>query len=334
VCELVVNHRIPLVAILEFVACAAPFCLTYTLPWGFLTALFLVFGRMAADNELLVIHMSGMNVVRASRSVFLIGLTLSLLCFWINAQVNPLARQRMKVILHDIAISALLNDTDVHRFIRLPDKIVYIGAQDAGKLRNVQIYEFDEDSQLERSVSAEKGWLESLLESDELVIHLENVKSDERGSDNEDEESVVSFHPSISAQETAYNISFFEILRKYSSTNYKSLGSRTLGELHQDLAIGPLHSMFLTEFNKRISLSLACLTFVFTGVPIAILFHRKETTIGFGLGLATACSYFVFFMVADNCRDKAAVHPELLMWLGNIVFISLGSAMFWRLARR
>ncbi len=336
VCELLVNHRIPLRAILEFVACTAPFCLTYTLPWGFLTALFLVFGRMAADRELLVLHSNGMHIWRVCRSVFSMGLAFSLLCLWINAEINPLARERMKTILHDIAIKTLLNDTATHRIVRLPGKIIYIGAQEAGKLHNVQIFEYDdEDSQLERTVVAQNGWLESLQASDELVIHLENVKSDERGSsDDDDEESVVSFHPSISAQETSYNISFFDILRKYSSTNYKSLDIRILRELKADLETGEIHSIFLTEFNKRISLSLACLAFAFMGVPIAILFHRKETTVGFGLGLGVACSYFAFFMVADNWRDHPAIHPEILTWLGNIVFIPAGGTLFWRLAKR
>jgi lipopolysaccharide export system permease protein len=334
VCELLVNHRIPMSSIVEFVLCAAPFCLTYTLPWGFLTALFLIFGRMAADRELLIIQMSGVHMVRASRIVFVIGFVFSLFCFVINAEINPRARQRMKVILHDLAISALLNDTGLHRYIQLPNKVLYIGEQDAGKLRNVQIYEYDEDSQLERTVMAKSGWLEALEETDELVLHLDGVISDEQSPDSEEEESVASFHESISAQQVAYNISLFDILRKYSSTNYKSLGSHTLGELWVDIQIGELHSTYLSEFNKRISLSLACLTFVFMGVPIAILFHRKETTIGFGLGLIVACAYFVFFMVADNCRDNAGLHPEFLMWTANAVFIPLGGFMFWRLVKQ
>ena len=334
VCELLVNHRIPLSSILEFVLCAAPFCLTYTLPWGFLTALFLVFGRMAADKELLILHTSGVRIVRTCVPVFLVGLTFSLFCLLINAEVNPRARQRMKVILHDLAISALLNDTGLNRFIQLPNKVLYIGEQNAGKLRNVQIYEYDEDSQLERTVMAKHGWLESLEETDELVLHLEGVISDEQSPDSEEEESVASFHESITAQEVAYNISLFDIVRKYSSTNYKSLGSRTLGELREDIQSGLFHSTFLSEFNKRLSLSMACLTFVFMGVPIAILFHRKETTIGFGLGLIVACAYFVFFMVADNCRDNARLHPELLMWGANAVLIPLGGFLFWRLAKQ
>jgi lipopolysaccharide export system permease protein len=338
VCELLLNHRIPLESILEFVACAIPFCLTYTLPWGFLTALFLVFGRMAADRELLVLQTNGVPIGRACRWVFLIGLAFSLLCFWINAEVNPRARQRMKVILHDLAISTLLNDTGSNRFVHLPNRVLYIGAQDSGKLRNVQIYEYDEESQLERTVMAQNGWLESLEEKDELVLHLDGVISDERGGDNDDEESVSTFHESISAQQFAYSISYFDLLRKYSSTNFKSLGSRTLGELNESLMHDDtdptMYSIFLTEFNKRISLSLACLTFTFIGVPIAILFHRKETTIGFGLGLIVACSYFVFYMVADNCRDNPAVRPQVLMWLANAVFIPLGGALFRHLARR
>jgi len=337
VCELILQHRVPMATILEFVLCAAPFCLTYTLPWGFLTALFLVFGRMAADKELFALHASGVHIGRVCLPVFLIALVLSACCFGINAEVNPRARQRMKVILHDLAISALLNDTATHRVMRLPSRILYIGAQDAGQLQNVQIYDYDEESQLERTVHARHGWLEMLQETDELVIHMENVISDERSPDAEeddDAESVATFHDGISAQQVSYNISLFDAVRRYTSTNFKSLGSRTLGELGEELKTGHLHSVFLSEFNKRISLSLACVTFALVGVPIAILLHRKETTIGFGLGLAMACSYFVFFMLADHFRGNAAMHPELLMWLGNGLFLPLGGYLFWRLSTR
>jgi lipopolysaccharide export system permease protein len=337
VCELLVHHRVPMSAILEFVACAAPFCLTYTLPWGFLTALFLVFGRMAADRELLVMHGSGVTILRVCLPVLVIAFVLSTGCLWINAEVNPRARQHMKVILHDLAISALLKDTATHRLMQLPNRVLYIGTQDEGKLSNIQIYEYDEESQLERTVLARKGWLETVEESDELVIHMDGVISDERSPDAEeddDDESVRYFHDGISAQEASYNISLFQAVRKYTSTNFKSLGSQTLGELREQLKTGQRHSTFLSEFNKRIALSLSCVAFVLVGVPIAILLHRKETTIGFGLGLAMACSYFAFFMVADNCRDNPAAHPELLMWLGNAVFIPLGGFLFWRLSKR
>ena len=46
--DLLVNRGVPLTPILRFIACALPFCLALAIPWGFLTAVLLVFGRMAA----------------------------------------------------------------------------------------------------------------------------------------------------------------------------------------------------------------------------------------------------------------------------------------------
>src|SRR5258708_913512 len=273
VCDLLVNHRVPLRAILEFVACAMPFCLTYTLPWGFLTAVFLVFCRMASDNELLTLHTCGIRIGRVCWSVFIIAVAFSLLCFWINAEINPRARLRMKRILHTLAVSTLLNDSASNRFLRLPDKLLYIGSQDAGRLQNIQIYECDEESKLEKVIVAKHGWLESLDDKDELVIHLEDVTTDD--SDPAEEMEFLSFRPGPSAHELAYSISLFTIINKYSSTSNKSPGNCTLGELRDEFNAGSFRTLFLTEFNKRISLSLACLAFALIGVPLAILFHRK-----------------------------------------------------------
>ena len=46
--DLLVNRGVPLTPILRFIACALPVCLALAIPWGFLTAVLLVFGRMAA----------------------------------------------------------------------------------------------------------------------------------------------------------------------------------------------------------------------------------------------------------------------------------------------
>ena len=87
--ELLVDKHLPLGAVLQFIAYILPFSLIFTIPWGLLTAVLLVFGRLSADNELVSLRMSGMSLWRICRPVFLIALGLASLSYLINTRVAP-----------------------------------------------------------------------------------------------------------------------------------------------------------------------------------------------------------------------------------------------------
>jgi hypothetical protein len=53
---LLVNHDVPMEYLLTFIAYVLPFSLIFTIPWGLLTAILLVFGRLSADNELIALR--------------------------------------------------------------------------------------------------------------------------------------------------------------------------------------------------------------------------------------------------------------------------------------
>jgi lipopolysaccharide export system permease protein len=86
--------------------------------------------------------------------------------------------------------------------------------------------------------------------------------------------------------------------------------------------------------NKRFSLSLACLTFCLVGVPLGVTAQRRETSIGFALSMIIAVCYFVFIIVADSFASTPSAYPHLMMWIPNLVFMSLGAFMFIRLSRK
>jgi lipopolysaccharide export LptBFGC system permease protein LptF len=88
------------------------------------------------------------------------------------------------------------------------------------------------------------------------------------------------------------------------------------------------------ELHKRFASSLACVAFALIAIPLGITAHRKETSVGFALSLIIAFTYFFFIIMADTFRDNAAAHPTILIWVPNILFVTLGSFLFWRLSRK
>ena len=86
--------------------------------------------------------------------------------------------------------------------------------------------------------------------------------------------------------------------------------------------------------SKRFSFSLASFAFALIGVPLAITAHRKETSVGFMLSLGVAFTYFLLILIADTLKHNPKVHPELLIWAPNVIFIGLGAWLFLRLSRK
>jgi len=175
-------------------------------------------------------------------------------------------------------------------------------------------------------------------------LNLFDARYEERNAD--DPTNLVKIAQGIVAKETTFPISLQELYEK--NKKKKGLSTMTVDELQHRLeqeraAVLPKTekkqqaaeiSAAKTEVSKRFSFSLASFAFALIGIPLAITAHRKETSAGFMLSLAVAFVYFFFIIIADTVRDNPKLHPELLIWMPNVLFIGLGLWMFIGLARK
>jgi len=58
---LLVNHDVPMEPSSHLSRTCCPFSLIFTIPWGLLTAILLVYGRLSADNELIALRANGVE---------------------------------------------------------------------------------------------------------------------------------------------------------------------------------------------------------------------------------------------------------------------------------
>ncbi len=76
----------------------------YSIPWGVLLAVLLVFGKLSSENELVALRANGIGIIRICNSVFLITLgCLALLCLWINLYVALECERRFKELAFKLA---------------------------------------------------------------------------------------------------------------------------------------------------------------------------------------------------------------------------------------
>jgi lipopolysaccharide export LptBFGC system permease protein LptF len=357
--DLLVNHDVPLEYIISFIAYILPFSLTFTIPWGFLTAVLLVFGKMSAENELIALRSSGVSITRICVMVFVLALGAVGICLWINVEIAPRAQQKMKEAVFNIATSNPIamfgSDQVIDEF---PGKKIYVEKKQGTELQDILMYEINDDGQPMSVVHAQRGSLETDLNGDakqtavresksdaaaaaaaspsasptsgpRIILHLTEARYEQR--DSQEPDNLMKVRQGITADKIDLPISLQALYDK--NKKRRGLSQMTLSELSQSASQGA-STAAITEINKRFSFSLASFAFALIAVPLAITAHRRETSIGFLFSLIIAFVYFFFIIIVDTVRNNPKMHPELLIWTPNIIFIGLGSFLFWRLSRK
>ncbi len=354
----ILDHNVPLYYIFTIIVSFLPTALVYSIPWGFLTAVLLVFGRLSAGNELTALRTAGLSIARITRSVVALAFAASGLCLWIDLYVAPRALQNLQASFVEMATSnpsaAFTGDRVINDF---PDRKIFVGKKTGNQLEDIRVFELDEASRPIRVVYARTGTLETDTAQRQIIMNLEGSRYEQRDLGNPDDLTKV--HDGIAIGHFPLSISLDELYTK--KQGRRKPEAYTYDELVGELAARRAQlaadreslktsrdddkrravrtdtaqlTAVKTELNKRFSFSLACVTFALIGIPLGITAQRQETTVGFALSLLVALAYFLIIIVVNAFREKAHVHPELLIWLPNAIFLLLGGGLFYRLSRR
>lgn len=342
--------------ILEFIFSVLPYSLLFTIPFSFLAAVMLVFGRLSADNEILSMRMAGRSLPRIALPVFIVAALLSGFCFWLNSEMSPKAKARVKTLLVDAV------KDDPNKFLdpgvvqtQLADKRIYvrerkkINGEDilyGLHIHDISAFGTDEAEGSEKPtakdenpkppiedtetkgastfyVYAESAKLEVDLKNSQIKLDLKNafaITSDENG-----------IKTPTNIGEVAPVIFNFDSKR----TRRKKASVMTNSEIRAHLKENPdLRIKYRAEFahaiTSRQSFSLACLAFALVGVPLGIGAKRKDSSTGFILSILIGLGYFLFHIFASEIEDDTSTVSTILFWLPNILALIIGVWLFRR----
>lgn len=316
--------------VFQFILSVLPFSLMFTIPFSFLAAVMLVFGRLSADNEIVAMRMAGRSIPRIAVPVFVIGALLSALCFWLNVEIAPRSKSNVKNLLLEAV------KEDPNKFLdpgvvqtQLENRRVYVRDRVGNTLYGVHIHDVgneDNGFDVKSYTYAEQAELFIDLEHNELQLKLVNATMetvDKNGS--RSPVSIGSVEPVI------FNFSLEEKRRVRASY-------MTNDEITEYLAENPdlpkkKKVDFVNEVTHRRSFSLACMAFALIGVPLGMQARRRETSTGFALSLGIGLCYFLFHIFANQSKDSGTT-TILLYWAPNVLALILGIYLFRRARSR
>src|ERR1700682_61354 len=159
---LLVNHDLPVEYVVGFVAYVLPFSLIFTIPWGLLTAVLLVFGRLSADNELTALRSNGVSIGRVCHPLATLAFICTAICLWLNVKVAPAAQEKLRSTIFNLAtrdpMALFGSDQVIDEF---PGRKIYVGKKKGNELENIIVFEMNENAMPIRVTYARTGMLEA-----------------------------------------------------------------------------------------------------------------------------------------------------------------------------
>ncbi|HKP97657.1 MAG TPA: LptF/LptG family permease [Fibrobacteria bacterium] len=92
-------------------------------------------------------------------------------------------------------------------------------------------------------------------------------------------------------------------------------------------------SQFMVEIHKKFSIPVACLVFVFIGVPLGIMARRGGIGTGVIYSVAFYLLYWVCMIRGEVLADRLIIRPWVAMWAPNIIVGMGGLFLVFRMAR-
>jgi LPS export ABC transporter permease LptF len=335
--ELAKRPELSLGFVLRFILLVIPISLGLAIPFSFLTAILLVFGRLSADSEFVSMRMAGLSMGRICAPVGALALFFTAICGFVNVTVTPWAKSQMEEmkssLFNQLRRDPMFIFPDQQVMDDLPDHLVFAHKED-GLLSGLQIIKL-ENAMPQAIVVARQAKVSVDLEGENpaLLFEMSDVNIMARGEGGDFMEATQPVFMQDATVGVAIDV--FKERGDNARTKPSNLPLPELFARSRDPSLEPsIRTANRTELSRRFAFSVSCLTFALIGVPLGIVAQRRENSAGFVLSMVIAVVYYALLNVASMMREREEMRPDLLMWVPNLLFLGLGIYLFWRLSRK
>jgi lipopolysaccharide export system permease protein len=297
-----------------------PEVLLVTIPLGFLFSVLYTYGRMNADNELLVLRGSGMSFAKIARPVFALGVICALLGFLVSFELSPRGKKDSRIMVARILKEKVSRAIEPGTFSTLfKDTVIYADGSSGDTLKGVFISD-ERNKERPLAIYAAEGRV-SAGEEDSLALFLTNGL----------------IHIIKNGQMTMIYFGTYRLVLPFEiQSPEKRIGELTPGQLLKDARTqtGRKSVKDYLEFDKRLTFPLFSLAMMFLA-PVLSLYSGKRARLG---GIAMGTMVFTLYYIMLTNTERLAIngvipHP-VGGWLPLAIVFAVSLWAFWRVNRR
>jgi lipopolysaccharide export system permease protein len=349
--------------ILAAIPLLVPSTLPYTIPATTLFATCVVYGRLAADNEILAIKSAGINAIKVVRPGLLLGLAMSAATMGLYYRIIPYTHALLRAMVFKDAeelLYSLLRKHNEIRYSSFPYQIFVRGVK--GKTLIDPIFKRkDKNGVVDWVAHAREATLQVFPSHGQVEIKMKHCviwgENDAHGAMAERPQTVEL--PKDFGKQTdrrPRDLTWQEILEKRVElrkdidkiqTKITLAAAKQL--LHDAPVDIPLYLKSLqaqvsqkqqeivalnVELQMRPALSLGCLFFILVGCPVGIWFSRSDYLSAFiTCFLPIVFVYYPLMLCGTGMAKEGRFNMVPLVWGADAIVGLIGLSLFWRLLK-
>jgi lipopolysaccharide export system permease protein len=316
--DLVVSHGVPLADVSRMILYLIPSFLVFTIPMAFLLAVLLAFGRLSADNEIIVIKASGVSLLQMLPPVIFCALVAVMLALGASSIGVPWGNSAFKDLTFQVLkrnITATIREKTF--WDDIPGVVMYTDRYDeqSRTLKGVVIHD-GRSPDRPMTIFARDGVVLSADGSQSLQLSLH----------------AGSIH--IAATGGLYRLVHFG---EYSMTVGEKTSSSSISRNALDMRLSELQSQIKdpgtsvkdrlkmqAEFHSRFTFPFASLVFAILAVPLGIQNRRSGKSGGFTISIGITLTYYILMSVVRTFAERGVLPPAISLWIPNLIFLGLG----------
>jgi lipopolysaccharide export system permease protein len=320
--DMIVNHKVGVGPVFLLLVYTMPYFLQYIVPMSIMMAVLMAVLRMSSDNEIMALKAGGVSIYRLLTPVLIFSLSGTLITGYMTIFGVPLAADRFKTLLFDVA-TANLNVSLKERTFNDNFKqiMLYVNKIDpqSGELYNVLI----EDSRnpvVNNTVVARTGRL--FGEPKEMVYHLRLFDGTINQMDMRDRSSHTIYFKTYDIRLDLKNA--FSTAGISNKTPDEMTLSNLRAYLQQAKAGKGDYFGALLQYYKKFSIPVACLAMGLLALPLGIQTRSSKKGFGVGLGLIFFLLYYILLSVGTAFGENGSYPPMVGMWMPNVILGGFG----------
>jgi len=326
--DYIINAHASPFLLLRYLIFRVPIFTPFAFPFACLTATLLAIGRLAADNELQALRTSGARFLRIAAAPLALGFSMFAFSYYVNETVVPKSielstRTFYQIVMHTQELPI------VPRFFQKDDttgRVFYVGdvLPDHKTMKNVMIFQPAINSPYRQVTNADTAIIQG------ATLHLIRARVARFKPTGEIDGQIIRADVDVGLPlgETAE-----QFINANSSdpfmTNSKQLAAQVKSMQATGQGGAALDILKIT-LAQKLAAPFAAFIAVLIAMPLAARLGKKGRTIGIALSILLLFAYYILMSAFAALGKNGALDPYFAAWLPNLIMLTTGAVLFYR----
>lgn len=332
--ESILRKRVPIIDVIKLITYSLPFIVAQSAPFATLVGFLMCMGRMATDNEVLVLRALGMSYVVFLIPVLFLGLIISLISFGVNDYLLPRGSLAYNRLYTEILISNPAIELEPFSVKRAQNSVLVIGDVKENKVSDLIYFDEDNTGTVRIIVAGETDILQGQNSSVLMQLGMDTAQMLMLPMDTPgDYDYIVSEKTRMNVFASEFLLNSATELSPRDMTSFDL--SRKIKDMRRNEEVDPFQlNIYELEFHKKFSLPFGSIFFAFLAMPLSIMFGKHNgQTIGLIIGIFICVVYWAMLIIGQTFGFRSGANGMVTMW-GPNVLIGVAGLLFYLKLRK